>query len=153
MDLRKRILALDVGDVRIGVAASDELGLLAHPVTIIDRSKGKPVERVLEQAKAAETSVVVVGLPMNTDGTLGSQARKAKKFAERLRAASPELEIVFWDERFSTADAKAALLESGAGRKRRAQPMDALSAAVILQDYLEHFRSQGQAPAGREYEP
>src|SRR5437868_15380573 len=97
-----RKMALDVGDARIGVAVSDESGLIARPVAIITRREGHPVEHVADLVEEHEISEVIVGLPRNMDGTLGIQAEKSKTFAARLRRHRPEVSIVFWDERLSS---------------------------------------------------
>ena len=133
-------MALDVGDARIGVAMSDGLGMLAHPAAIIERRAGDPVGKISRMVADNAVIEVVVGLPRNMDGSEGSQARKARALAERIRAAVPGLAILFRDERLTTVEARALRAESGASRSRRQKPVDDLSAALILQGHLEALR-------------
>lgn len=142
-----RILALDVGDARIGVAVSDQTRLIAQSLTIVERSAGHPAQRIIELAHQQEAPIIVVGIPRNMDGSLGPQAKKARKFAEQLHELAPELELVYWDERLSTFQARAILLESGAKKKQRQKPVDAVSAAIILQAYLDFLRARALPPA------
>lgn len=141
-------MGLDVGDVRIGIALSDESRLLATAAGIVVRSKGRPARRVVEMARDQRVGRIVVGLPVNADGTLGPQARRVRNFAarlvEELREVAPEVEVVFWNEYLSSQIARERLLQSGAGKKKRRQPVDALAAEVILQEYLDADR--GKAP-------
>lgn len=141
-DTKKRILALDVGDARIGVAVSDETRLIAQTLAVVERSAGHPASRIVQLARENAAGSVVVGMPKNMDGTLGPQARKAQKFAQQLGQLAPELEILYWDERLSTFQARAMLIETGARKKQRQKPVDALSAAIILQAYLDHLRAR-----------
>jgi putative Holliday junction resolvase len=138
-----RILALDVGDARIGIALSDETRLLASPAAIVERSAGDPARRVAELIGRHSASLLLVGLPRNMDGTSGFQARKAEKFAREVAALAGGIEVVFWDERLSTVEAHAIRQRGGASRKARRKPVDALSAAVILQSYLEFLGVRG----------
>jgi putative Holliday junction resolvase len=151
-----RWLALDVGEARIGVAISDATGFLASPYTTLhvtrDESQTwKAIQRLIEDTEAEG---LVVGLPISLDGAIHSQAKRVQAFAQRLKEhiAVP---ITFWDERLSTVEAERLLVERGeaelgkrskntAGRKhnqtkrrRRKQEVDALAAAVILQEYLD----------------
>lgn len=132
-----RIVALDVGDRTIGIAASDELGMTANPVRTIRR--GASVKADLREVEALltelETSKVVVGIPLDAEGEEGPQAAKVKDFCERLskRVMMP---VVYWDERFSTAEAEETLIEMGASRAKRRKVIDKMAAAVILESYL-----------------
>jgi putative Holliday junction resolvase len=135
------VLAVDAGERRVGVALSDELRLLASPVTVLDRRRGlAPVLDALADLVRRESVVhLVVGLPINADGSLGRQARRAQDFArvaERVVGVSVEL----WDERLSTREAEAIIRTQGRSTKRPRQQgqIDAIAAAVILQDYLDH---------------
>ncbi len=135
--MRKRILGLDVGDVRIGVAVSDALGITAQAVTTIQR-KGQPedVRRIQELLAEYEAAALVVGLPLNMDGNDGPQAQKVRAFADALKS-SLDAEIVFWDERLTTAEARRVLIEGGMRRKKRKSVIDQLAAVLILQSYLD----------------
>lgn len=133
----RRYLALDVGDARIGLALSDESGTIATPAGIIQRSAGAPEQAVLDHAARARADAIIVGFPLQPDGTAGPQARKVMRFVRQLRAiATGQIPIITFDESHSTAQARALLIEAGASRSRRAAPDDAAAAAVILQDYL-----------------
>ena len=132
-----RIVALDVGDRTIGVAASDELGIIANPVRTIRR--GASVKADLREVDALlaelEASEVVVGIPLDAEGEEGPQAAKVKDFSERL-AKRLRIPVIYWDERFSTAEAEETLIEMGASRARRRKVIDKMAAAVILESYL-----------------
>ena len=132
-----RIVALDVGDATIGVAASDELMIAAHPVRTIRRTKSvkadlRAVEEILEELDACK---VVVGIPLTLEGEEGFQAQKVKDFFDRL-ARRLRIPVEAWDERFSTAEAEDALIEMDASRARRRKVIDKTAAAVILRSYL-----------------
>ncbi len=133
-----RFAGLDVGDARIGIALADPGLSLATPLTIIQRTKGRPAEKVANLLRERDITDVVIGLPRNMDGTLGPQARKCQNFGEKLQEAWPEAQLHYWDERLSTQTAREMRILSGAGRKKRAQPIDAEAAAVILQEFLDH---------------
>lgn len=154
------MIGLDVGDARIGVAASDPSRFLATPVEVIHRKDGTPAAKTAAVARLRGADAVVLGLPRNMDGSEGPQARNVRSFAGQLAAAFAAdglgpVELLFWDERMSTRQARRMLIESGAGKKRRAEPVDALAAAVILQAYLDHLRARpaGAAPAPTEGRP
>ena len=138
-----RILGLDVGDVRIGVALSDPLGLIAQPHAVITRdrkgSEFSALQRILDEF---EVKSIVLGLPLNMNGTLGQQAQRVQKFAEMLRRMAPHVEIEFWDERLSSAASEQILINSGMRRNKRRRTIDKVAAAIILQGYLDRQRAQ-----------
>jgi len=137
-------LGLDLGEKRIGVAISDPQGLTARPLTVIAReSREKDLERIRQLAAQFGAALIVIGLPLNMDGTEGPGARLAKRFANRVRRAR-ELEVKLWDERLTTFEADQQMLESGLSPERRKELRDAVAAAVILQDYLEAQRRQAE---------
>lgn len=140
-----KILGLDIGDRRIGVAISDELGLLARPVEIIDRRKIDPVARLCEIAKQESVTTVVVGLARNMDGSEGTQAKKCREFASLLEKNLPNVSIVMWDERLSTKAAKRVAVETRSKSQRRTQSLDATSACFILQGYLDFLKCRHEA--------
>ena len=144
-----RIVALDVGDATIGVAATDELRLAAHPVTVIRRGASvkadlRAVESLLAELDAAE---VVVGIPLDADGGEGPQAAKVREFAQRL-ARRVRVPLTMWDERYSTAEAEQLLLERDVSRAKRRSRIDATAAAVILQEYLQSTRPGPETTGG-----
>ena len=134
------LLGVDFGLRRTGVAVCDAGGSLASPLEIIDsrRRPIDPVERIDQLAKEHEAEAIVVGLPMNMDGTEGEQARVTRQFADSLAAATA-LPVHLHDERLSSFQAKALLAAHGS-RKSRRRPSDAAAAAVILQAWLEKNR-------------
>ena len=139
-----RILALDVGAKRIGVAVSDELGLLATPRTVIvRRSTEAALDEIVRIALAEEASLVVVGLPISLDGQLHSQARTVQRFGERLRRRleAPGIPLVYADEMLSTVRADERLREAGVRPQRIRERIDAEAAAVILKEYLNQQRA------------
>lgn len=119
---------------------SDETRLIATPAGIIERAAGGPAQQAADAMVLHEAAVLVVGLPRNMDGTVGPQAAKAERFARQVAALREGIDVVLWDERLSTVEARAIRQRSGAGRKQRRKPVDALSAAVILQSYLDFLR-------------
>jgi putative Holliday junction resolvase len=133
-----RYLALDVGDVRIGVAASDETATLATGLPTLRRvGPRKDVKAVAALVRGHEAGEVVVGLPRSLDGSEGPQARKVLAFMDDLRGALP-VPVVSWDERFTTAMATQALREAGASRRARREAVDQVAAVLILQSYLDY---------------
>jgi putative holliday junction resolvase len=136
-------MGLDVGERRVGVAIGDELGMISSPLTIVQRRDGDLAElRDLAMAKGVDR--LVVGLPTGLSGREGPQAAIVRQFAEALAATvEPEIQIIFWDERLTTAVAERTLQESGAWRRRRKGDIDAVAAAVILQGYLDACRARG----------
>ena len=136
-----RILGIDAGERRVGVALSDELCLLASPLVVLDRGHGlAPVLDTLARlARSERVAQMVVGLPLNADGTAGRQARRARDFA-RVAARVIGLPVELWDERLSTREAEAIVRAQGRNMRRLRQSgqLDAVAAAVILQDYLDH---------------
>lgn len=144
---RGRLLALDVGDKRIGVAVSDALGVLATPLTVIRHTRWQEdIARVLELARREGVVGIVVGVPYYLDGTPSPQTRKVLRFVERLREHT-NLPVFEWNELLSTEEAEARLREAG---RRPKGPVDAYAAAVILQDFLEaHRQRQEPEPEGK----
>lgn len=144
-----RILALDVGDVRIGVARSDLLGIIAQSLTVIQcSSPERDIEAVRDLAVEHEAVGIVVGMPLDQNGQPGPQARKVEAFIERLRAVVTA-EIVTQDERFSTASAQRMLIDANVSRKGRKKVIDKVAAQQILQIYLDR-RANQRARAARE---
>ncbi|MBR8700793.1 MULTISPECIES: Holliday junction resolvase RuvX [unclassified Fusobacterium] len=137
----KKYVALDVGDVRIGVAKSDIMGIIATPLEVIDRRKTKAVERIEEILKEQNTNALVIGIPKSLDGTEKRQAEKVREFIEKLKNSIDNLEIYEVDERLTTVSADKILNETnrkGALEKRKV--VDKVAAALILQSFLERKR-------------
>lgn len=137
------VLGIDPGEKRIGVAVSDVLGVTARPVsTITHASLSDDVTRVVDLACKLGAERIVVGHPLNMNGSVGRSARRARRFANAIRRQSG-LEVVLWDERLTTAEAEEALSGRRAGSQpvQRPEIIDRTAAAVMLQDYLNAQRS------------
>ena len=137
-----RILALDVGERRVGVAISDETRILARSLTVVHRrSKAEDFGTLAQLVRKYAVSAIVVGLPLDADGTEGQQARRCRRYAielsEALSAQHLTTPLVFYDESLSTVDAAEIMIASGRKRRDRRQRIDAVAAAVILQSYLD----------------
>ena len=135
----KRLLCIDFGLARIGVAGSDEIGLMAHPVeTVHVRRVEDPLARIAEICAQRRVERVVVGMPFRMDGTPGTAAEKVNSFICRLRKALPEeIEIVPYDERLTTVEAQAQLHAAGRTVKNSRDVIDQAAAVVILQHYMD----------------
>ncbi|MBC7133862.1 MAG: Holliday junction resolvase RuvX [Roseovarius sp.] len=139
------VLGLDLGTKTIGVALSDRLLSSATPVETVRRQKFTlDAAHLLEIAAAREAGGILLGLPRNMDGSEGPRAQSTRAFARNL-AALTDLPIGFWDERLSTVAAERALLEADTSRKRRAEVIDAVAAAYILQGALDRMRHMRDA--------
>jgi putative holliday junction resolvase len=139
-----RILAIDLGEKRIGVAISDALGITAQGLTVLQsRGRMNDVEELLKLAEQQGAGAFVIGMPRNMDGSFGPAAEKVRKFVEALVSAG-EKPVYLYDERLSTKVATRALLEGDVSRKKRKSSVDMLAAQVILQGYLENLRSQAE---------
>lgn len=134
--MNERILCLDIGDARIGVAVSDPAGIIASPVDVIHRvGWGPDTKKILAYCNQHQTNRIVSGLPLNMDGTEGFQAEKVRAFCAQLEKAG--LQVCFQDERLSTVTAEDALIEGGVSRNGRRQVVDKIAASVILQQWLD----------------
>lgn len=138
-----RIMALDVGEQRIGIAISDPSGIIAKPFTIIScQGVMVDIQTIAKLTREQEVSRIIVGLPLLPDGRQGTQSEKVRQFTEKL-ADVLTVPLELCDERFSTVTAREHRLESGVGKKKRRAPDDAVAAAVILQSYLDEAYAQG----------
>jgi putative Holliday junction resolvase len=144
--LAGRILALDLGRRRIGVAVSDELRLTAQGLATLERtSLREDLAGLAELARRWNAVQFLIGLPMEMSGEMGRQAQWARQFADRL-AAHTQLPVQLWDERLSTREATRVLKQSGISIDKRARAKDRLAAVLLLQNYLDYL-------AYREAEP
>jgi putative holliday junction resolvase len=132
-----RALGIDHGDARIGVAISDELGMLAHPLETIAVKDTEPVARVAAIVAEKGIGTIVLGLPKNMDGTTGPAAEKARAFAEQLRAKIPNCKVQLWDERLTTVAAQKSLHAAGRNAKQSREVIDQAAAQLILQGWLD----------------
>ena len=132
-----RLLALDVGKKRIGIAISDPMQLTARPHLTIQRSKNSPAE-IAKIAAELEAEKILIGLPLHLNGTEGEQAKETRSFASKLAQHLSEIQIEFVDERLTTVEAEERLADRrGSWRKKRNQ-IDSYAAASILQNYLNN---------------
>lgn len=132
-----RILGIDHGEARIGLALSDELGMLAHPLeTIKIKEERDPIGRIAAVIVREKVEIVVIGMPRNMNGTYGPAADKVKEFAAKLKEKAP-CTIKFWDERLTTVAAQKSLHESGKNVKQGRAVIDQVAAQMILQGYLD----------------
>jgi putative Holliday junction resolvase len=138
---KMRIMGLDMGSHKIGLAISDESGLIAQSLETIKRKSTeedlKEITRVIDQFKIEK---IVVGLPKNMNGTLGKQAETVLEWIEGLKKRI-SLPVVTWDERLTTVGATKILLEADLSRKKRKKVVDQLAAALILQGFLDQNRN------------
>lgn len=131
-----RIMAVDYGESRTGIAVCDPTEFLASPVCIIkEKNTLKAIEKIVEQAKQLKAEQIVVGHPLNMDGTRGERAEKCTFVKEEVEKLSG-IETVLWDERATTKTALGILSDSGTFGKKRKEVLDAVAATVILENYL-----------------
>ncbi|HTF55828.1 MAG TPA: Holliday junction resolvase RuvX [Planctomycetota bacterium] len=133
-----KVLALDHGDSRTGLAISAGSIAVALP-TVAMKGDGRDADRIAKAAKDAEAERIIVGLPLNMDGTEGPRAKMAREFAESLRTATP-LPVEMWDERLSTVEGESRLRAAGLDRREMSKRKDAAAAIVILESYLRKAR-------------
>jgi putative Holliday junction resolvase len=137
-----RILAVDPGDRRIGLALSDPGGAIASPLQILEHSRRQTdAARIAALAAEHAASLIIVGEPLDAEGRPTPQSRKARRLAAAIREAA-SVPVEMWEESGSSQAAHAARRALGAGRKARQQPVDALAAALILQSYLDSRKDQ-----------
>lgn len=142
--MNERIVCLDIGDIRIGVAVSDPTGTIASPVEVIHRiGWGPDTRKICEICARYETNRILSGLPLNMDGSEGFQAQKVRAFCDRLVQSG--LDVIFQDERLSTVAAEDALIEGGISRTGRKQLVDKVAASVILQQWLDEQRNKEES--------
>jgi putative holliday junction resolvase len=132
-----RVLALDLGKRRIGLALSDPLGITAQGLPTLERTRIRDDLDALDRlARDHEVTLILMGQPLHMNGAEGRQAEYARDFADRL-AARTGIEIKFWDERLTTVEAQRVLRESGVSIEKRARAVDRLSAVILLSSYLD----------------
>lgn len=130
------VLAIDHGDARIGLAATDEFGIAAHPVETIDCRRESPLDRILEVIQHRGVRSVVLGLPLRMDGSEGTSSTKVRKFGEDLRSRLGPIPLTLFDERFTTVTASEKLREAGRNARKQRAVIDQAAALEILKDYL-----------------
>jgi putative Holliday junction resolvase len=140
-----RILGIDYGHRRVGLALSDPLGITAQGYGVLENRGERPLlEEIGERIREKDVHAIVIGLPKGLDGSLGKKAAEVLRFAGRLREEFG-LPVTCWDERLSTREAERRLLEAGLSHKKRKKKLDVMAAQLILQSFLE---AKGHAGTG-----
>jgi len=132
----KRALGIDIGEARVGVALSDELGMMAHPLETIQVKAGGVRQRILTLAREKKAEAIIVGMPRNMNGTFGPAAEKARAFIADLTPDSP-CPIIPWDERLTTVSAQRSLQEAGRKARDQRSVIDQVAAQILLQSWLD----------------
>ena len=137
-----RILGIDFGEARIGIAISDPLDITAQPLETIHWTGEwkKPLGRIQELVQCYKCDKLVVGLPGNMDGTLGERGRRTQRFIKKLKDHLPDVKVVAWDERLSTAQSRQMLTDMGINSRRHKEKIDQMAASIILQSYMDARR-------------
>ena len=136
------ILSVEYGDARTGIAVCDPLGLLASPVTVLcTGSAADIINKTAALAKEKQAQLIIVGYPKNMDGSEGFRAQAVKEFADELERTGG-IPVKLWDERLTTVSAHKYLNEVNVRGKKRKQLVDAVSAVIILQSYLDSIKNQ-----------
>jgi len=135
-------MGLDIGDKRIGVAMSDPVGILASPLTQIQRTGTEvAIEAILELVRQYDVKRILAGLPYSIDGSMGPQAQKVESFLKKL-SERLDIPVETWDESYTTVAAASKMVEAGVRKDRRKKQIDAAAAAIILQEYLDTIRTK-----------
>ncbi len=143
-DVPGRVLGIDYGSKRVGLAVSDPLRVLARAVGTWDNDAALP-GRLQSLLEAEQVSLIIVGMPFAPDGGVGSKGREVERFMERLRLVTI-VPLAVWDESYTTVDAHNALVAAGVGRKRRRERgrVDAMAARILLQQYLDAHQTEAR---------
>lgn len=137
-----KIMAVDYGDARTGLAVCDRTETLASPVGVLhEKSMAKAAEGIVYASREFKAGLVVIGLPVNMDGTEGPRAKKSRKLGAILEGIL-DIPVEYWDERSTTKSAEGLLDDTGTYGKKRKELLDAVAATVILESYLAYRRNQ-----------
>lgn len=140
MAIIMKILSVDYGDARTGLAVCDDSEILASPLGVINENAFEKCARsIADKAKSSGAGLVIVGYPRNMDGSAGQRAQKSESLSKRLKALTG-LEVKLWDERLTTVSATRALNETNVRGKKRKAVIDAVSAVILLESYLDYRR-------------
>jgi putative holliday junction resolvase len=137
--MNTRLLGIDHGDSRIGLAISDELGSFAHPYRTL-QSGARVIDEIRAIVERVQISGIIIGFPKNMDGTLGPAAAKVKSFGDQLAQVLPTIKIIFWDERLTTREAQRALHAAGKNAKQSKKMIDQVAAQILLQNYMDSLQ-------------
>ncbi len=136
-----RILGIDYGEARTGLAICDSNETIATVIgTVAERDKDKLADRITQTCRQEDVQKIVLGLPKNMDGSEGFRAEHTRKFAESLQQRMPDIPLDFYDERMTTMVASRFMMEANTKGKKKKAAIDALSAQIILQDYIDRNR-------------
>ena len=135
-----RVLALDIGTVRIGAAISDPLGIIAQGLGVWNAENDEWRKNFDEAVRTYDPKIVVAGLPLRTDGKDSESALRVSGIIQQLKTEYPGIEFVFQDERFTTVIAQRAMIEADVSRRKRKKNVDKVAAVIILEDWLESHR-------------
>lgn len=137
-----RILGIDFGDARTGIAVSDPSGIMASPICVIkETSFEETIKKAAVYAKEFSVGQIVVGYPKNMNGTVGERAQKSQRFAKALEDAT-SIPVKLWDERCTTMSAAVYMNATNTRGRKRKQTIDAAAATIILQDYLDYLKNK-----------
>lgn len=141
----RRILGIDLGERRIGLALSDELGFTAQGLDVLPhRDDERSLAALVQLIGMRQADTVVFGLPRNMDGSRGPMAQKVIDFANRLQMKLPQIKVEYWDERLTTSAAQRMLVDADLSRAKRKQVVDKVAAVLILQGYLDSLRNRAE---------
>ena len=142
--MKKRILALDYGDSRIGVAVSDALHITAQGICVIKRTKNieEDIEKIKKYIKEYDTGLVILGQPLNLSGERGTRALVTEEFCDILKGKI-DIPVELWDERLSTKEAERALEAGGVNWRKKREVIDMMAAQIILSSYLDYNNNLG----------
>lgn len=136
-----RLLGVDLGEKRIGLALSDELGFTAQGLDVLPhRDDERSLAELVRLVRLHQVGTIVLGLPRNMDGSSGPMVKKVEAFGTGLRERLPDVTVTFWDERLTTSAAQKVLIETDMSRARRKQVVDKVAAMMILQGYMDGLR-------------
>ena len=146
MNAEHPILAIDHGDARIGIAATDPVGIMAHPVESIQLAAVDPIERIAAIVAERQIKQIVLGLPLHSNGNAGPAAIKVRKFGKLIRQRLPDLPLHFCDEAYTTVAAYDKLHEAGFSKKRKAKQQRAIIDQAAAVEILNNWLAQNQPP-------
>ncbi|NPA15368.1 MAG: Holliday junction resolvase RuvX [Deferribacteres bacterium] len=130
-----RVLAIDYGRSKVGLAVSDPTGTISQPLSVVPA--GRALEEVGRLVKELGVGLIVIGLPVNMNGTEGKMASEVREFADRLKGVVGDIDIVFWDERLTSFEAEELLKQAGLNWKKSKKKVDKIAASLILKSFLE----------------
>ncbi len=132
-----KALGVDFGEVRIGIACSDDLGMFAHPLETVQACEANPIARIAEIVAQRAIEIIVIGMPRSLDGSYGKAAQKVSDFVDKITSAMPTIKVITQDERFTTILAQQKLHDAGHTIKSSRHLIDQAAAVEILQSYLD----------------